>query len=275
MRLLEIVRGAKTSPETIAKALALAKQLKKVGVVAGNCDGFIGNRMLHQLQARGRFLLEEGATPQQVDGVIKDFGFADGAVRDGRSRRARRRLAHPQAPQRDLAADGTLLEGRRRALRDGPLRAEDRRRLLPLRAGEPHADPRPGGRRGHRAKSRREAGIARRDDLATTRSSSAACTRSSTRRRRSSTRASPRGRATSTSSGCTATASRRSAAARCAGRTPSGCRTSSTTCSRSSARTASTGRRRRCCGSLPNAAATFGAWKRGAASEGQAVTAHA
>jgi 3-hydroxyacyl-CoA dehydrogenase len=78
MKLLEIVRGAKTSPETIARALGIAKQLKKVGVVAGNCDGFIGNRMLHQYTREAGFLLEEGATPQRVDKVIKDFGLPMG-----------------------------------------------------------------------------------------------------------------------------------------------------------------------------------------------------
>jgi 3-hydroxyacyl-CoA dehydrogenase len=78
MKLLEIVRGAKTSPETIAKALAFAKQVKKVGVVAGNCDGFIGNRMLHPYGREAAFLLEEGATPERVDRVIRDFGFPMG-----------------------------------------------------------------------------------------------------------------------------------------------------------------------------------------------------
>ncbi len=78
MRLLEIVRGARTSPETIAHALGFAKQIKKIGVVAGNCDGFIGNRMLHGYFREAAFLLEEGASPQQVDRVIRDFGFAMG-----------------------------------------------------------------------------------------------------------------------------------------------------------------------------------------------------
>ncbi|HEY0383743.1 MAG TPA: 3-hydroxyacyl-CoA dehydrogenase NAD-binding domain-containing protein [Candidatus Elarobacter sp.] len=78
MKLLEIVRGAKTSPATIAKALAFAKQIKKVGVVAGNCDGFIGNRMLHPYGREAAFLLEEGATPERVDRIIRDFGFPMG-----------------------------------------------------------------------------------------------------------------------------------------------------------------------------------------------------
>ncbi|MEA2719632.1 MAG: 3-hydroxyacyl-CoA dehydrogenase [Candidatus Eremiobacteraeota bacterium] len=78
MKLLEIVRGAKTSPQTIARALRIAKQLAKVGVVAGNCDGFIGNRMLHNYTREAGFLLEEGASPKRVDKVIKDFGLPMG-----------------------------------------------------------------------------------------------------------------------------------------------------------------------------------------------------
>ena len=78
MKLLEIVRGSRTSEETIARALGIAKQLKKVGVVAGNCDGFIGNRMLYTYTREAAFMLEEGASPQQIDRVIKDFGFPMG-----------------------------------------------------------------------------------------------------------------------------------------------------------------------------------------------------
>jgi 3-hydroxyacyl-CoA dehydrogenase len=78
MKLLEIVRGARTSPETIARALGIAKQLKKVGVVAGNCDGFIGNRMLYTYTREAGYLLEEGASPERIDRVIKEFGFPMG-----------------------------------------------------------------------------------------------------------------------------------------------------------------------------------------------------
>jgi len=83
MRLLEVVRAAKTSKETLATAMKLAKTIKKVGVVAGVCDGFIGNRMLHGYFREAGFLLEEGALPQQVDKVIEDFGFAMGPFRVG------------------------------------------------------------------------------------------------------------------------------------------------------------------------------------------------
>ncbi|MGH7714495.1 MAG: 3-hydroxyacyl-CoA dehydrogenase NAD-binding domain-containing protein, partial [Vulcanimicrobiaceae bacterium] len=78
MKLLEIVRGVKTAPESIGDALSVAKQLGKVGVVAGNCDGFIGNRMLAPYRREADFLLEEGATPQQIDRVIREFGLPMG-----------------------------------------------------------------------------------------------------------------------------------------------------------------------------------------------------
>jgi 3-hydroxyacyl-CoA dehydrogenase len=81
MKLLEVVRAAKTSPEVLATAMKLARTIKKVGVVAGVCDGFIGNRMLHSYFREAGFLLEEGALPQQVDRVIESFGFAMGPFR--------------------------------------------------------------------------------------------------------------------------------------------------------------------------------------------------
>jgi 3-hydroxyacyl-CoA dehydrogenase len=84
MRLLEIVRGAKTSNEVIATALALAKQVKKVGVVVGNCRGFVGNRMMLPYMREAHFLVEEGSTPAKVDHALLDFGMAMGifAVED-------------------------------------------------------------------------------------------------------------------------------------------------------------------------------------------------
>lgn len=83
MKLLENVRGAKSSPETIATVMALGKSLKKVAVLAGNCDGFIGNRMLHGYLREANFLLEEGASPQQVDAALENFGLAMGPFRMG------------------------------------------------------------------------------------------------------------------------------------------------------------------------------------------------
>jgi short chain enoyl-CoA hydratase (EC 4.2.1.17)/3-hydroxyacyl-CoA dehydrogenase (EC 1.1.1.35) len=84
MRLLEVVRGAKTSDEVLATAMAVGKQLKKVSVVVGVCDGFVGNRMIFQYGREAEFLLEEGATPGQVDGALRNFGMAMGpfAMRD-------------------------------------------------------------------------------------------------------------------------------------------------------------------------------------------------
>ncbi|MGE4476998.1 MAG: 3-hydroxyacyl-CoA dehydrogenase NAD-binding domain-containing protein, partial [Stutzerimonas sp.] len=67
MRLLEVVRGEKTSHAVLASAMAIGKRLKKVAVVVGVCDGFVGNRMVFQYGREAEFLLEEGATPQQVD----------------------------------------------------------------------------------------------------------------------------------------------------------------------------------------------------------------
>jgi len=83
MKLLEVVRGAATDKQTLASSMKLAKTLGKVGVVAGVCDGFIGNRMLHKYTREAHFLLEEGATPRQIDNVLEQFGFAMGPFRTG------------------------------------------------------------------------------------------------------------------------------------------------------------------------------------------------
>ncbi|HKT59438.1 MAG TPA: 3-hydroxyacyl-CoA dehydrogenase NAD-binding domain-containing protein, partial [Gemmatimonadales bacterium] len=83
MRLLEVVRGRATAPEVLATALALGKALRKVTVVAGVCDGFIGNRMLEGYTKQAWYLVEEGATPEQVDQAIEAFGFAMGPFRVG------------------------------------------------------------------------------------------------------------------------------------------------------------------------------------------------
>ena len=78
MRLLEIVRGAKTSKEVLATVMKLAKTIRKLGVVSGVCDGFIGNRMLEEYVRQAYFLVEEGALPQQVDKAVQDWGMAMG-----------------------------------------------------------------------------------------------------------------------------------------------------------------------------------------------------
>ena len=81
MRLLEIVRGAKTGKDVLATTLKLSKKIKKLGVVSGVCDGFIGNRMIEQYSRQGLYMLEEGASPQQVDRAIEKLGFAMGPFR--------------------------------------------------------------------------------------------------------------------------------------------------------------------------------------------------
>ena len=78
MRLLEVVRGEKSSPETIATAMGIGRKVGKISVLVGNCFGFVGNRMLHGYTGEGTFLLESGALPQQVDGAIYNFGLAMG-----------------------------------------------------------------------------------------------------------------------------------------------------------------------------------------------------
>ena len=78
MRLLEIVVGHETAPETVAAGLALAKRLGKVAVRAGVCDGFIGNRILTAYRTAAEFAVEDGATPAQVDRALRDFGMALG-----------------------------------------------------------------------------------------------------------------------------------------------------------------------------------------------------
>ncbi len=83
MRLLEVVRGRETAPDVLATALKLGKTLRKVAVVSGVCDGFIGNRMLEGYTKQAWYLVEEGATPAQIDGAMEAFGMAMGPFRVG------------------------------------------------------------------------------------------------------------------------------------------------------------------------------------------------
>ena len=78
MRLLEVVRGAATSPETLATAIAVGRKLGKVPAVVGVCHGFVGNRMLRLRSVEAERLLLEGALPEDVDGALTDFGFPMG-----------------------------------------------------------------------------------------------------------------------------------------------------------------------------------------------------
>jgi 3-hydroxyacyl-CoA dehydrogenase len=83
MRLLEVVRGAKTAPDVLATSMQLAKKIKKIAVVSGVCDGFIGNRMLARYGAAANGLINAGALPQQIDGALQKFGLAMGPFRMG------------------------------------------------------------------------------------------------------------------------------------------------------------------------------------------------
>ena len=81
MKLLEVVRGAKTAKDVLATVMQVAKKIRKTAVVSGVCDGFIGNRMVEQYLRQALFLVEEGASPQQVDRALERFGFAMGPFR--------------------------------------------------------------------------------------------------------------------------------------------------------------------------------------------------
>jgi 3-hydroxyacyl-CoA dehydrogenase len=120
MRLLEIVRGQRTAIEIVATSLGLAKTLGKVGVVVGNCRGFVGNRMFHPYQREAQFLLEEGATVEQVDSALVDFGMAMGPLAVGdlagldvgwRIRKEYRHLT-PKGEREPLVADRLCEMGR-------------------------------------------------------------------------------------------------------------------------------------------------------------------
>jgi 3-hydroxyacyl-CoA dehydrogenase len=80
MQLLEMVRAKETSPEVIASCLTMAKRIKKISVVVGVCFGFVGNRMLEPYSREASRLLIEGATPEQVDNVLTEFGFSMGVL---------------------------------------------------------------------------------------------------------------------------------------------------------------------------------------------------
>ncbi len=78
MKLLEIVRAGRTAPDALATALALAKRLGKQPIVAGNCDGFIGNRIYAVYRRHAEYLVEDGTAPQDVDAALEAYGFAMG-----------------------------------------------------------------------------------------------------------------------------------------------------------------------------------------------------
>ena len=120
MRLLEIVRGQATSPEILATSMALARRLSKVGVLAGNCHGFIGNRMFEPYVREAQFLVEEGVAITAVDGALEEFGMAMGplAVGDlagldiGWRIRQEAEHSHPEGVRRAFAEDHLYEMGR-------------------------------------------------------------------------------------------------------------------------------------------------------------------
>ena len=83
MRLLEVVRGKATGKDVLATTMALGKKIKKVPVVSGVCDGFIGNRMIEKYGQQSLFLLDEGCSPQQVDAAVQKWGMAMGPLTMG------------------------------------------------------------------------------------------------------------------------------------------------------------------------------------------------
>jgi 3-hydroxyacyl-CoA dehydrogenase len=106
MRLLEVVRGRDTAPETLATGLAVGKRLKKLPVVTGNAFGFIGNRIYSAYRRQCEFMIEEGAWPEQVDAALEAFGFAMGpfAVADMSGLDIAWRMRQAQAATRDPVA---------------------------------------------------------------------------------------------------------------------------------------------------------------------------
>lgn len=80
MRLLEVVRATRSSPEAIATAMAVGRRIGKVPVLAGNCDGFIGNRIIAKRSAAAERLLQQGAMPRDIDTALKSFGFPMGPL---------------------------------------------------------------------------------------------------------------------------------------------------------------------------------------------------
>jgi 3-hydroxyacyl-CoA dehydrogenase len=84
MRLLEVVRARHTAPDVLATALAIGRKLRKLNIVTGVCEGFVGNRILASYRRQAEYMLEDGALPQDVDGAMEAYGFPMGpfAVND-------------------------------------------------------------------------------------------------------------------------------------------------------------------------------------------------
>ena len=130
MRLLEIVRGKASRKEVIATCMQLAKKLGKVGVLVGNCRGFVGNRMFGPYRREAQFLVEEGASIEAVDQALYDFGMAMGPLATGDLAGLDVGLAHPQRISASGKARRTAAVCRRPSMRNGTLWSENGCRLV-------------------------------------------------------------------------------------------------------------------------------------------------
>lgn len=103
MKLLEVVRGERTAPDVLRSALVLARKLGKQPVVAGNADGFIGNRLYAVYRRHAEYLVEEGASPAEIDAALEEYGFAMGifAVSDMSGLDIARAMRQRRAATRD------------------------------------------------------------------------------------------------------------------------------------------------------------------------------
>ncbi len=79
-RLVECVKGSSTSQDTIVSVMGVAKLIRKIAVLVGNCFGFVGNRMFMHYMNEVMFMLEEGASPRQIDDAVKEFGLPIGPL---------------------------------------------------------------------------------------------------------------------------------------------------------------------------------------------------
>ena len=140
MRLLEIVRGKATSKPAIATCVLLSKKLGKVGVVVGNCRGFVGNRMFHPYRREAQFLVEEGAPVEEVDQALYGFGMAMGPLATGDLAgldvgwRIRKEYRHLETPGvRQALAEDRLCEMGRYGQKTGAgwYKYDENRRALP------------------------------------------------------------------------------------------------------------------------------------------------
>jgi 3-hydroxyacyl-CoA dehydrogenase len=120
MRLLEIVRGKASSKEVIATCMNLSKKIGKIGVLVGNCRGFVGNRMFGPYRREAQFLVEEGASVEAVDKSLYDYGMAMGPMATGDLAgldvgwRIRKEYRHTEKPgvRQPLAEDRLCEQGR-------------------------------------------------------------------------------------------------------------------------------------------------------------------